>query len=282
MASTERTSPSSTAKPTRISALFERHSAQGRKGFIGYITAGDPSLEATPALVEALVRGGVDLVELGVPFSDPIADGPVIQRGAERALRAGASLRKILEVASDIRRNSQVPLLLFTYINPVLRYGVESLARDAKAIGIDGILVTDLSVEEAGPHVEIMRANALDTVFLAAPTSTDQRLRLVAEYSTGFVYLVSRTGVTGEKERLSDSIAPLVSAVRRVTPKPLAVGFGISRPEHVAEVGALADAVVVGSAFVRLIERNQGNASLEVQLEALARELKHPLNRYSS
>ncbi|MGA2327717.1 MAG: tryptophan synthase subunit alpha [Bryobacteraceae bacterium] len=261
--------------PTRIARRFDRLRRQGRKGFVGYLTAGDPSLERTAGLVAALERGGVDVVELGVPFSDPIADGPVIQRASERALRGGASLRRVLEVAAEIRRSSEVPLLLFTYMNPVLRYGLEALARDAAAVGIDGVLLTDLSVEEAGAHVEAMRRHGLDTVFLAAPTSTERRLRLIAKYSTGFVYLVSRTGVTGERDSLSESVAPLVEAVRRVTDLPLAVGFGISRPEHVAAVGSLADAVVVGSAFVRLIEQNAGNAALELQLESLARELKH-------
>jgi tryptophan synthase alpha chain len=261
--------------PTRIGRLFDRLRREQRKGFIGYLTAGDPSLDQTPGLVAALERGGVDLIELGVPFSDPIADGPVIQRAAERALRGGASLRKVLEVASEIRRSSEVPLLLFTYLNPVMRYGFEALARDAAAAGIDGVLLTDVSVEEAGAYVEGMRWQGLDTVFLAAPTSTERRLRLIAKYSTGFVYLVSRTGVTGERDTVAGSVAPLVAAVRRVTDLPLAVGFGISKPEHVAAVGELADAVVVGSAFVRLIERNAGNAALEIQLESLARELKH-------
>ncbi len=261
--------------PTRIGRLFDRLRREQRKGFIGYLTAGDPSLDQTPGLVAALERGGVDLIELGVPFSDPIADGPVIQRAAERALRGGASLRKVLEAASEIRRGSEVPLLLFTYLNPVMRYGFEALARDAAAAGIDGVLLTDVSVEEAGAYVERMRWQGLDTVFLAAPTSTERRLRLIAKYSTGFVYLVSRTGVTGERDTVAGSVAPLVAAVRRVTDLPLAVGFGISKPEHVAAVGELADAVVVGSAFVRLIERNAGNAALEIQLESLARELKH-------
>lgn len=263
------------AAATRITALFERLRSQGRKGLIGYITAGDPNPEATPGLVAALERGGVDLIELGVPFSDPIADGPVIQRASERALKARTTLKTVLEFAREIRETSQGPLLLFTYVNPVMRYGVERLARDAADAGIDGFLLTDLSVEEARGFVEVMRGHGLDTVFLAAPTSTPERLRLVAEYSSGFVYLVSRTGVTGERESVSGVVGPLVKAMREITDLPLAVGFGISKPEHVARVGALADAAVVGSAFVRVIEKNAENASLEIQLEALARELKH-------
>ena len=259
---------------TRISRLFECLKRDGRKGLIVYLTAGDPSLDRTPALAEALVRGGADLIELGVPFSDPIADGPVIQRAGERALKAGTTLRGVLEVAAEIRRASPVPLLLFTYLNPVVRYGLDRLAHDAAASGIDGCLLTDASVEEAQDYVAAMHRHGLDTVFLAAPTSTRRRLELVARYSTGFVYLVSRTGVTGERESLSDAVAPLVRAVRAVTGLPLAVGFGISRPEHVAELGRQVEAVVVGSAFVRLIERYGGSPRLETELEAFARELK--------
>jgi tryptophan synthase alpha chain len=259
---------------TRIGHLFETLASQRRKGLIAYLTAGDPSPDRTPALVEALVRGGADMIELGVPFSDPIADGPVIQAAGERALKAGTTLRRVLEVAAEIRAKSEVPLLLFTYLNPVLRYGLEDLARDAAAAGIDGCLLTDASVEEAGDYVAAMHRHGLDTVFLAAPTSTPRRLKLVAQYSTGFVYLVSHTGVTGERESLSAAVAPLVEAVRAVTNLPLAVGFGISKPEHVAELGRQVEAVVVGSAIVRLIERNAGNASLEIQLESFVRELK--------
>ncbi len=271
MTSTAKTSPDSTTR-TRISGLFERLRRDGGKALIGYLTAGDPSLDRTPALVAALERGGVDLIELGVPFSDPIADGPVIQRASERALAGGASLRNVLEVAARIRRDSQVPLLLFTYVNPVLRYGLEALARDAAAAGVDGVLLTDLSVEEAADYVAAMRRHNLDTVFLAAPTSTPARMELVATYSSGFVYLVSRTGVTGERDTLAGSAAELAAAMRRITDLPLAVGFGISRAEHVAAVGAVADAAVVGTAIVRAIE--QADAGLESRLEALARELK--------
>ena len=260
---------------TRIGRLFDCLKKDGRKGLIAYITAGDPTPDRTPALVEALVRGGADLIELGVPFSDPIADGPVIQRAGERALKAGTTLAGVLHIAAEIRRRSDVPLLLFTYLNPVLRYGLDRLAKDAAARGIDGCLLIDASVEEAQDYVAAMHRHGLDTVFLAAPTSTQRRLELVARYSTGFVYLVSRTGVTGERETLSASVAPLVRAMRAVTDLPLAVGFGISRPEHVAELGSQVEAVVVGSAFVRMIERNADNPSLEIQLESFARELKH-------
>lgn len=259
---------------SRIAQLFENLKRDGRKALIAYITAGDPSPERTPALVDALVRGGADLIELGVPFSDPIADGPVIQQAGERALRAGTTLKRVLEIAAEIRERSEVPLLLFTYLNPVVRYGLEKLAADAAACGIDGCLLTDASVEEAHEYIGVMQRHGLDTVFLAAPTSTERRLKLVAQYSSGFVYLVSRTGVTGERESLSDAVAPLVQSVRAVTSLPLAVGFGISKPEHVAELGKQVEGVVVGSAIVRLIEQNRDNPSLEIQLESFVRELK--------
>ena len=259
---------------TRIGRLFDCLKRDGRKGLIAYITAGDPEPARTPALVEALVRGGADLIELGVPFSDPIADGPVIQRAGERALRAGTTLELVLEIAERIRSRSEVPLLLFTYLNPVLRYGLDRLACDAAARGIDGCLLIDASVEEAQDYVAAMHRHGLDTVFLAAPTSTQRRLELVGRYSTGFVYLVSRTGVTGERETLSDAVAPLVRAVRAVTDLPLAVGFGISRPEHVAELGRQVEAVVVGSALVRVIEKYGSESVLERQLESFTRELK--------
>lgn len=259
---------------TRIGKLFENLKRDGRKGLIAYLTAGDPSPARTPELVEALVRGGADLVELGVPFSDPIADGPVIQRAGERALKAGTTLHKVLEIAAEIRQRAEVPLLLFTYLNPVVRYGLDRLAKDAAACGIDGCLLTDASVEEAHEYVGAMHRHGLDTVFLAAPTSTERRLKLVAQYSTGFVYLVSRTGVTGEQASLSAAVAPLVRAMRAVTDLPLAVGFGVSRPEHVAELGAQVDAVVVGSALVRVIEQHLESPNLARELEAFVRQLK--------
>ena len=252
---------------TRISEAFSK----GRKVLIAYLTAGDPSPRETPALVAALERGGVDLIELGVPFSDPIADGPVIQAASERALHQGTTLSGVLDIARAIRKNSEIPLLLFTYMNPVVRYGFESLASDAKAAGIDGCLLTDLSVEEADSYVEVMRRADLDTVFLAAPTSTERRLELVARYSTGFVYVVSRTGVTGERSEVAASAKPLLESLRTKTDKPLAVGFGISTGAQAAQAAQLADGVVVGSAIVRAIEEGR-------DLEALARELRNGID----
>jgi tryptophan synthase alpha chain len=258
---------------SRISRLFDRLRAEKRPALIAYIVGGDPSPAATPEIVAALERGGADLIELGVPFSDPIADGPVIQRGSERALKAGTKLSTVLDIAAQIRKQSEIPLLLFTYMNPVLRYGLEPLARAAVTSGIDGCLLTDLSVEEAEPYIHVMRKAGLDTVFLAAPTSSRRRLELVAKYSTGFIYLVSRTGVTGERTSVSDSVAPLVAAMRGVTKLPLAVGFGVSTADHVRSIGAVADGVVVGSAFERAIEENATNPGLCAKMEALAAEL---------
>jgi len=248
---------------TRIQQLFDRRKSEGKAVLAAYLTAGDPSAEATPGFVAALERGGADLIELGVPFSDPIADGPVIQRGSDRALKAGLNVHKVLDIAAKIRLESQIPLLLFTYVNPVLRYGLENLARDAKAAGIDGCLLTDVSVEEAEVYVNAMRAAGLDTVFLAAPTSTPERLKLVAKFSSGFIYLVSRTGVTGEQAELSNALLPLINSTRAISKLPLAAGFGISTPEQAGAVAKIADGVVVGSAIVRLIEQNAGEAGLE-------------------
>jgi tryptophan synthase alpha chain len=265
---------------TRISGLFERlRNGEKRPALIGYLTAGDPSPDHTAGLVLAMARGGVDLIELGVPFSDPIADGPVIQRAADRALHAGTTLARVLDMARQIRTESHVPLLLFTYMNPVMRYGLPQLARDAAGAGIDGCLLTDMSVEEAEPYIGAMREHNLDTVFLAAPTSTDRRLELVARYSSGFVYLVSRTGVTGEQTSVSDAARPLIERTRKVTDLPLALGFGIAKREQVAEVGALADGVVVGSAIVRTIEKHGSDPELASKLEAFTRDLAEGLAR---
>jgi len=260
--------------PTRVQALFDGLRAKKRAALIGYVTAGDPAPERTPEWIWALEQGGVDLIELGVPFSDPIADGPVIQRGSDRALKAGMSVAKVLEIARKVRERSAVPLILFTYLNPVLRYGLDKLASDAKAAGIDGCLLTDLSVEEAATYNGAMRGAGLDTVFLAAPTSTPERMELVARYSTGFVYLVSRTGVTGERASVSGALGPLVTSMRSITSLPLCAGFGIATPEQAGQVARMADGVVVGSAIVRMIE--QGSSASE--LEAFARALRQGMD----
>lgn len=262
---------------TRITQLFERCTAEGRKAFIAYLTAGDPNPEATVPLVLALERGGADLIELGVPFSDPIADGPVIQRASERALHAGTTLKRILEMVREIRRQSEIPLLLFSYLNPVMHYGFDKLAQDAATAGIDGVLLTDLSIEEAEEPARRLREHSLDTVFLGAPTSSERRLELIGRHSSGFVYLVSRTGVTGEQASLSAQAIPLIKKMRKHTNLPLALGFGISKPEHVAEVAQFADGIVVGSAIVKTIEANIHSADLPAAVEQFTRQLSAPL-----
>lgn len=259
--------------PTRLSQRFSDLAARNEPALITYITAGDPAPEATAELVAALERGGADVIELGVPFSDPIADGPVIMRASERALAAGTTVERVLEIAAEIRQKSEIPIVLFTYLNPVMRYGFAKLAKRAKEVGIDGFLLTDLSVEEAESFVSAVNAEGLDTVFLVAPTSTDRRLELVAKYCSGFVYVVSRTGVTGEQDQVSAGVKPLVERLRKFTNLPLGVGFGIAKPEQAKEVGAVAEGVVVGSAFVRAIESTP-LAELPAKLEAMARGLK--------
>jgi tryptophan synthase alpha chain len=256
---------------TRISRRFAELRRTGEMGLVAYITAGDPSLEATEKLVIALAEAGADVIELGVPFSDPIADGPVIQRASERALRSGTTLAGVLALVKSLRAKSDVPLVLFSYFNPVLQMGLEKFAEAAKAAGADGVLITDLTPEEAGEYRAAMSAHGLDTIFLAAPTSPDERLARIAEASSGFLYLISRTGVTGPKDQLADELPSLARRVRRVTQLPIAIGFGISLPGHVSLLGGLADAAVVGSALVEEIERA---GSVDAAAAAVAARVK--------
>jgi tryptophan synthase alpha chain len=256
----------------RISARFIDLRAKHATGLVVYLTAGDPTLDATGELLVALDRAGVDVIELGVPFSDPLADGPVIQRASERGLRSGATLRKILERLPEWRRSVHAPIMLFSYFNPILQYGLEKFAANASQAGVDGALVVDLTVEEAETYVRAMRAHNLDTVFLASPTSTDARLQRAAQLSTGFLYLISRTGVTGERGEMTPSGRSLTERARRLTPLPLAVGFGISTPAQVREVQTYADAAVVGSAIVHAIEKRfaqEGAAAIEEFIRCL-------------
>lgn len=245
--------------PTRIGRSWEKLRRDGDKALIGFVMAGDPDFPKCAEIVLALAEAGADIVELGIPFSEPIADGPVIQRAGARALRKGAYLPAILDLVKQIRQRSEVPLLLMSYLNPILRYRLERFCDDAVASGADSVLVTDLSVEEARPFVNVMRQKGLDTVFLAAPTSTTERLQRVAEYSSGFVYAVSRAGTTGARDSLSSAIAPLLERLRAITQLPIAAGFGISRPEHLTQLAPLADGVVVGSALVKVIEEHPDN-----------------------
>ena len=251
---------------TRISRRFAELREGGGLGIVAYITAGDPCLEATQKFVLALAEGGADVIELGVPFSDPLADGPTIQRASERALKAGTTLHGVLELVQQIRRSSQVPLVLFTYFNPILQMGLEKFAKAAAQAGADGVLVTDLTPEEAEDYRRIMHDHGLDTIFLAAPTSDDERLQKISTCSSGFLYLISRTGVTGAKDALPEDLPGLLRRVHKFTQLPVAVGFGISLPGHVSVLGGLADAAVVGSALVSEIEKG---SSVEAAADAL-------------
>ncbi len=246
---------------SRISQRFADLRARAEVGIVAYITAGDPTLDATLEFVLALDEGGADVIELGVPFSDPLADGPTIQRASERALQAGTSLARVLDLVGRIRRTSQVPLVLFSYFNPIVQLGLETFASAAAAAGADGVLVTDLTPEESEDYRRILRAHRLDTVFLAAPTSTVERLQKIAACSSGFLYLISRTGVTGAKDLLPDDLPALLRRTRSFTSLPIAVGFGISLPGHVSVLGGLADAAVIGSALVSEIEKATSTAS---------------------
>ena len=259
----------------RIANAFTQAKAAGRPALVAYLTAGDPTPQRSAALAAALERGGADILELGVPFSDPVADGPVIQEASERALRAGTTVAGVLAIAREIRAKSEMPIVLFSYLNPLLHYGFEALARDARASGVDGVLLTDVSVEEAGAPVAALRQQGLDTIFLAAPTSTERRLKLVAQYSSGFVYVVSRTGVTGEQTSLAKGVEGLCKKLRALTAKPLAVGFGVSTRAHVEALGGYADGVVVGSAIMRVVDADaessagaSGRATFSQTIEA--------------
>src|ERR1700756_4364467 len=263
-----------TPTTTRIKRRFEELGRRGEMGLVAFITAGDPSLEATESFVLALDEAGADVVELGVPFSDPVADGPAIQRSSERALRAGASLSGVLDLVASIRRKSDVALVLFSYYNPVLQMGIERFAGRAAEAGADGVLITDLTPEEAGEYRSIVQAHGLDTVFLAAPTSSDERLARIAEVSPGFLSVISRTGVTGARKSLPEDLPALIRRVRLVSRLPIAVGFGISLPGQVSILGGLADAAVVGSALVQEIEQSSSMEAARGVLSARVRALK--------
>lgn len=237
----------------RIQQRFEQLRAAGETAFIPYITAGDPNMAQSERIVLALAEAGSDVIELGIPFSDPVGDGLAIQAAAQRALANGATPRGVIELVRQIRKKSKVPLLLFTYFNPILAYGIERFAKDASEAGADGVLCVDLPPEEAGEYKRALDSQGLCTVFLTAPTSTDGRLDAIARQCTGFVYYVSRLGVTGERSELQSDLDQAVARIKRHTDKPVAVGFGISTPEHARAVAGMAEGVVVGSAIVRLI-----------------------------
>ena len=263
---------------SRMSEKFQALKERGEKGFIAYITAGDPDLETTRRLIAAFEEVGVDGIELGVPFSDPMADGPVNQRAAQRALKGGTSLGDVLEMVGKLRKESAMPVDLFTYFNPVFRYGTERFVEDAERFGVDGALVLDVPPEEYGEDLKRRMDEAgLDTVFLLAPTSTEDRIRLVSEWASGFIYYVSRTGVTGERITLASSLRSMVARIRSFTEMPIGVGFGISDPRQVREVAQCADAVIVGSAIVRRIEEHAEDPGLVEEVSRFVGTLTAPL-----
>jgi tryptophan synthase alpha chain len=237
----------------RINEVFRKLRQHRRTGLVTYTTAGDPDLARSADILEALDRAGADVLEVGVPFSDPMADGPVIQRATERALAAGGCLRTALEIIASVRGRVAAPIVVFSYANPLMRMGIDTFARRAADSGVDGVLALDLPIEEAGAFRDTLAAHGIATIFLLSPTTTDARIARAAELGQGFLYAISRLGVTGARDRVASGAEALVRRVRAITDLPLALGFGISRPEHVAEVGAYADAAVVGSALVSRI-----------------------------
>ena len=262
---------------SRLTATFETLRARGERALVTFFMAGDPSLDATARLVIEAERRGADVIELGVPFSDPVGDGPVIQRAGQRALAAGASLRRVLELVHTLRGEVRAPIVLMTYYNPVLAFGLPAFAETAGKVGVDGVIMIDLPPEEGGALRERTDAAGVDTVLLVTPTSTPDRVRMIARRSQGFVYLASLTGVTGERAALPPDLEAQVRALRLVTTKPVCVGFGIGRPEQAAAVGRLADGVIVGSAIVRLVEERAGSTSLVADVGDFIASLKAPL-----
>jgi tryptophan synthase alpha chain len=260
--------------PSRIADTFARLRREARPGLVTYVTAGDPDLPRTAEILKALDRAGADVIEVGVPFSDPLADGPVIQRATERALAAGGSLRATLGLIESVSRQITAPIVVFSYANPLMRMGIDTFAQRASAAGVDGVLALDLPIEEAGAFRETLASHGLDTIFLLSPTTTDARIRTAAALGRGFLYGISRLGVTGARDRVASGAEALVRRIRAHTSLPIALGFGISRPEHVAEVGAYADAAVVGSALVSLIAGAAGSPTLIDQVEEYVRSLK--------
>jgi tryptophan synthase alpha chain len=267
---------------SRLDETFARLRARGERALVAYLMAGDPSLAETRRLVVEAERRGADVVELGVPFSDPLADGPVVQRAGVRALAAGTSLTRVLELVSSLRGQVRVPLVLMTYYNPVLAFGLRAFAKTAVDAGADGVIVPDLPYEESAPLRAETEPAGLDLVQLVAPTSTPARVKAIARVSRGFVYVVSLTGVTGARRELPPDLDAQIRTLRLVTTKPVCVGFGVSTPEQVAAVARLADGVIVGSAIVRQIEEHAGTAALPDKVGELIAALKEPLRARSS
>lgn len=258
---------------SRIAETFAKSEKEGTRGFIPFIVAGDPDLGTTVELLVELARAGATIIELGIPFSDPMADGPVIQRASERALRHGFGLADVFHAISQARKTTNVPIVLFSYFNPLLQFGLDRLARAARIAGVDAVLVTDLVPEEAETFKQALRAEDLDLIFLVAPTSTDERVRMISERASGFIYAVSRAGVTGARDDVSVQAKELVARVRLVSELPVAVGFGISNAQQVADVWSYADAAVVGSAIVAEVEKLGGAPGLALKVGDFARKL---------
>ena len=259
---------------SRIGKKFAELKDKGGKALIAYIMAGDPSLEGTERLIIELEKAGADLIELGIPFSDPLADGPTIQKAAARALEQDVSLRVVIDLVKRIRKVSQVPIIFMSYYNPVFKYGEEKFVTDAVKAGVDGVIVPDLPPEEAGSLTALARGKGLDTIFLLAPTSDEDRIKTVCKNSTGFIYYVSLTGVTGTREGLSKDIKGMVKMIKAHTKNPVAVGFGISSPEQAREISSWADGVIVGSAIVKVIEENIGKKTMPKKVHDFVKSLK--------
>ncbi len=254
--------------------MFSQLKGRNEKALIAYITAGDPDIQTTGELLKCLVESGADMIELGIPFSDPMADGPTIQEASQRALENRFSIGAILELVRDFRTFSDIPLILFGYYNPLLQYGLERLARDAGQAGADGFLVVDLPPEEAGDLKKAADSHDLDMIFLLAPTSTDERIAKVAELASGFAYYVSITGVTGARESLAEMMDVYVEKIRKFIDLPVGIGFGVSRPEHVREICGFADAVIVGSAIIKEVQAHAGKPDMLTRVGSFVRQLK--------
>lgn len=263
----------------RLESTFQRLREKNEGALVAFLTAGDPSIEDTPALVALLAEAGADVIELGIPYSDPLADGPTVQASSQRALERGVTPPRVLDMVREARHQTDAPIVVMTSYNLVLRYGLEKFAQDAADVGVDGAILTDLPPEEAAPWKREADARGLATIFLAAPTSTPERIRLIAQAATGFVYCVSRTGVTGVRQELPPELADTLAQIRRNTDKPLCVGFGISTPAHVAQVAAIADGAVIGSALVDFLHTHADSPTRDADLRRLVRAWKDGTRR---
>jgi tryptophan synthase alpha chain len=259
---------------SRLAETFAALRQARTPGLVTYVTAGDPDLPRSEGILRALDRGGADVLELGVPFSDPLADGPVIQRATERALASGTTLAGVLELVRRVRRDIRAPIVIFSYANPILRYGAERFADTARQVGVDGVLTLDLPIEEAGEFRGMLSSRGIDTILLLSPTTSEERLRQAAALGSGFLYAISRLGVTGVRDQVADGAEEMVRRIRGVSDLPVALGFGISRPEHVRRVGEWADAAVVGSALVQKIGEAGAGPDLDARVEEYVRWLK--------